>query len=129
MGTVMDKFRGSVPYHQLFTELVTAARYRGTVTYQELAQVLGLPLSGGHMAGVLRQVLGVIAQDEYAQQRPLLSAVAVGVNVFPDASFFSLAQDLGELARDADAQAQRAFWKAQRAKAYETWKRPLRKEA
>ena len=129
MGTVMDKFRGSVPYHQLFTELVTAARYRGTVTYQELAQVLGLPLSGGHMAGVLRQVLGVIAEDEYAQRRPLLSAVVVGVNGLPGPGFFSLAQDLGELARDADAKAQRAFWKAQRAKAYETWKRPLRKEA
>jgi hypothetical protein len=71
----------------------------------------------------------VIAQDEHARDRPLLSAVAVGGNGFPDASFFILAQDLGELARDADAKAQRAFWKAQRAKAYETWKRPLRKEA
>jgi len=38
-----DKYRGTKLYHLVFNELITAARYRGTVTYQEIAKMMGLP--------------------------------------------------------------------------------------
>jgi hypothetical protein len=81
------------------------------------------------MGAEVGHILWGISEDEHTQGRPLLSAVAVGVNGLAGPGFFSLGQALGELAQDADAKTQRAFWEAQRAAAYETWKRPLRKEA
>jgi hypothetical protein len=35
----VNKYRGKVIYHLVYNELITAARYRGTITYQEIAQI------------------------------------------------------------------------------------------
>lgn len=44
---MMDKkYRGTKGYFLIYAELIRAARYRGTVTYQELADLIGLPLHG-----------------------------------------------------------------------------------
>ena len=42
-------------------------------------------------------VLGEIVEDEVAADRPMLSAVAVGVSGLPGPGFYSLAQELGRL--------------------------------
>ena len=34
MAVMKDKYRGSIIYQLIKIELITAARYRGTVTYQ-----------------------------------------------------------------------------------------------
>ncbi len=46
-----DKYRGTKDYFLIYAELIRAARYRGTVTYQELADFVGLPLRGSYMGG------------------------------------------------------------------------------
>jgi hypothetical protein len=47
------QYRGTREYALIFAELITAARYRGTVTYQELAELVGLPLQGNFMGAEL----------------------------------------------------------------------------
>ena len=62
MNTVQGKYRGKKEYSLVYTELITAAKYRGTVTYQEIAQIMGLPLSGNHMSREVGWVLGEISE-------------------------------------------------------------------
>lgn len=40
MITVEPKYRGKPEYFRVFSELITAAKFRGTVTYQEIAKIL-----------------------------------------------------------------------------------------
>ena len=44
---MVNTHRGTKAYLLIYAELITAARYRGTVTYQELAELVGLPLQLG----------------------------------------------------------------------------------
>ncbi len=125
MPIVADKYRNTTAYHLIYTELTTAARYRGTVTYQEIAQLMGLPLSGSHMGREVGYILGEISEDEHLQGRPMLSAVAVGVSGEPGEGFFGLANDLGKNTGDT-ADDKRKFWKAEKKAAYETWHKVLK---
>ncbi len=78
MAVVKDKYRGTPSYQLVYEELLSAAKSRGTVTYKKIAQIMDLPyLSGNYMSGEVGQILGEIAEDEYDQNRPLLTAVAV----------------------------------------------------
>jgi hypothetical protein len=70
-------------------------------------------------------LLGEIAEDEYLQGRPMLSAVAVGVSGKPGPGLFSLARELGKLKGDS-GEAEKRFWEEERDKCYSTWKRVLR---
>ena len=101
MPTVPDKYRGTKEYRLVLTELITAARYRGTVTYQEIAPLMGLPPQGSHMGREIGQLLGEISEDEHVNGRPMLSAFAVSVEGVPGPGFFALARDLGRLRSDA----------------------------
>ncbi len=76
MSTTSGKYRSSKEYYLTFNELVTAARYRGTVTYQEIALLVGLPLRGSYMGSEIGHLLGDISDDEVTNGRPMLSAVA-----------------------------------------------------
>jgi hypothetical protein len=67
----------TVDYHLVYGELIRAARNRGTVTYQELTQVVGLPLSGNWMGKRLGDILGTVLHNEVNQRRPMLSALAI----------------------------------------------------
>jgi hypothetical protein len=102
MTVVKNKYRGTKVYSKVYPELITAARYRGTVTYQEIAMMMGLPLTSGRLAGETGQILGEISEDEVANGRPMLSALAVGVNSHPGGGFFSLAKQLGNLKPNED---------------------------
>jgi hypothetical protein len=114
--------RGTREYSLIYAELIAAARHRGTVRYQELADLIGLPLRGGYMAGELGEYLGAISEDEVNQGRPMLSAVTVNKDGKPSRGFFGLAKQLGKLASD-DPVEQEAFWESEKKAVYKTWQR------
>ena len=121
------KFRGTKEYHLVHHELITAARYRGTVKYQEIAKVMGLPMRGNLMGARIGQILGEISQDEVEAGRPMLSAIAVNTRGDAGPGFFTLARELQLLTGDSPED-ERRFWEEQRAAVYETWKVIIPKE-
>ena len=127
MSSSSGKYRGKKEYHLTFIELVSAARYRGTVTYQEIAQLVGLPLQGSHMGSQLGHLLGEISEDEVNNGRPMLSAVAVNVQGVPGPGFYVLARDLGKKFDDS-REGRLEFWKSELSNVYEVWKRTLSDE-
>ncbi len=42
MTIVDNRYRGKKEYFLVYAEMINAAKYRGTVTYQEVAQIMGL---------------------------------------------------------------------------------------
>jgi len=61
MTIVKSKYRGTKEYALVYCELITAAKYRGTVSYQEIAKMMSIPLSGNYMSSLLGQILGEIS--------------------------------------------------------------------
>lgn len=118
---------GSRERAPIFIELITAARYRGTVTYQELAELVGLPLQGNYMGKALGEYLGDISEVEVKEHgRPMLSAIAVTTTGKPGDGFFALAKDLGKLTSDHPSD-RMAFWEAEKKSVYQTWQRSFAK--
>src|SRR5262249_6960595 len=95
--------RGTKQCALIYAELIAAARHRGTVTYQELAELVGLPIVGAHMGSEIGAYLGVISEDEVRQGRPMLSAIAVNVEGKPGGGFYGLAKELDKLTSDQAA--------------------------
>jgi len=124
MKHIKDKYRGKTVYFHVLAELVRAAQYRGSTTYQDIAEIMGLPAIGSHMGKETGYILGEISEDEVAAGRSMLSSVAVSVNGKPGSGFFGLARDLGLLEPGGD---EISFWQRQREVAYQAWKRPLPK--
>jgi hypothetical protein len=122
MKKVNDKYRGSAQYFMVFNELASAARHRGTTTYQELADLIGLPIVGAYMGKEIGHLLGEISEDEVDRNRPMLSAIAVGVDGSPGDGFFNLAKSLGKLASDGREE-KNGFWEEEKKKVYDMWKR------
>lgn len=120
MSEVKNKYRGSREYFLVFSELLKAAAHRGTVTYQELAAVVGLPPQGSHMAAEIGHLLGEISEDEVARQRPMLSALAVKSTGEPGLGFFELASRLRRLT-DESPEARHAYWTRCCRELYECW--------
>lgn len=120
-----DKYRGTKEYQLVYAELITAARYRGMTTYQAVAQILGLPLTGSYMGNQVGHAVGEISADEVVQGRPMLSALVVGVNGLPGQGFFILARQLGKLQSDQPEDEQR-FWEQEKEAVYETWEREFK---
>jgi len=123
----MDHFPAyeTIEYHQVYSELIRAARHRGTVTYQELAHVVGLPLKGSYMGREIGKLLGAVAQNEVMQGRPMLSAVAVNVRGEPGEGFFTLAHEFGLLSNAPDM----SFWEDQKQQCYDTWQQQFPKNS
>ncbi len=81
----------------LYEYLKQVARAEGTVTYTEIAQMLGLNMQSQSDRNELGRVLGAISTYEYLHERPLLSVVTVFTNEgFPSNGFFTLAKDVGK---------------------------------
>jgi hypothetical protein len=83
MTKVASRYRGSKEYLLVYSELINAARYRGTITYKEIAAILGIHTPGNHMSRETGWILGEISEDEFNQKRPMLSAIAVTSNGKP----------------------------------------------
>ena len=96
------------------------------MTYQELADLVGLPLQGNYMGKELGHYTGEISREESEHGRPMLSAIVVGSSGKPGGGFFGLAKELGKLTSDDPAE-QNAFWEAEKRAVYETWKKSLHK--
>jgi hypothetical protein len=120
-----SKAHGSKEYHLMYAQVITAARYRGTVTYQELADLVGLPLTGHHMSSELGAYLGAIAANEVNQGRPMLSAIAVSIKGTTSEGFFAWAKELAKLQSDDQPQRE-AFWEAEKKAVYQTWQRTFK---
>src|SRR5262245_6229634 len=91
------KYRETKEYLLIYTELLTAARFRGVVTYLELARLIGLAPIGNQWGNTLGRYLGTISLDEVRQNRPVLSAVTVTADGKLGKGSFTLAKDLGKL--------------------------------
>jgi hypothetical protein len=125
MSLVVDsKYRGTQEYVLVLSELVRAAQYDGTTTYQDIAVIMQLSLRGNHMQRETGQMLGEIVEDEVRAGRPMLSSVTASVSGKPGGGFFALARDFGKLTDGAD---ENVFWRAEQAATYETWRRSLPK--
>lgn len=122
MSICKDKYRGTTEYALVYRELITAATYRGTLTYQEIAVTMDLPLSGSHMGRKVGKILGEIAEDEVDQGRPMLSAIAVSKAGTSSEGFFGLAESLGRLTQ-RDAVTDKRFWDNERKAVYKIWQR------
>ena len=121
MVTIEPKYRGTKEYHLIHAELMAAAKYRGTVTYQEIAKIIGLPLSGNYMGAEIGYLVGEISEDEVISGRPMLSAIVVSTAGKPGSGFFELARQLGRLdssGRDAEI----SFWEREMKAVYEQWR-------
>ncbi|MBL7130840.1 MAG: hypothetical protein ISS45_05520 [Candidatus Omnitrophica bacterium] len=121
MAIVKDKFRETKKYYLVYSELITAAKYRGTITYQEIARIIRFPLSGNWMGAQIGQLLGEISEDEVRHNRPMLSAVAVNTTGVPGTGFFWLAQQLKRLNNNSKKGRQK-FWEEEKKAVYEAWK-------
>lgn len=124
MSFVKSKYRGTIEYALVYNKLITAAKYRGTVTYQEIAKMMGLPLSGNYMGAMIGYILGEISDDEVANGRPMLSAIAVDMRGIAGPRFYTLAREMGRLTDQTES----AFWEAEKKAVYDTWKVKLREE-
>jgi hypothetical protein len=120
-----EKYKGTKIYQEVYWELIQASRYRGYITYQEIALMMGLPLSGNYMGKEVGYILGEISQDEYQRGRPMLSAVAIGSSGNPGGGFYKLAKDLGCHFEDT-TEDKRTFWNDEKKKVYQTWQRELK---
>jgi hypothetical protein len=116
-----EKYRGKKIYHFVYHELIMAARYRGVITYQEIAKLMGLPMSGNYMGKELGEILGEISTDEVNNNRPMLSSLAVGVSGEPGDGFYTWAKDLRRL-KDDSKEGRKQFWEQEKQAVYETWK-------
>jgi hypothetical protein len=119
------KYRGTKEYQLVYSELISAARYRGKITYQEVAAIMGLPLTGSHMGAETGHMLGEISEEEVRHNRPMLSAIAVTNEGAPGGGFFTWAQDLGRL-KDNTEEGKKRFWEQEKKEVYETWHKNLK---
>ena len=120
----MSKYLNTPIGRYVYTELTLAARYRGTLTYQEVAAMADLPMSGNHMGREVGLLLGEISREEHRQGRALLSALVTTSEGKVSKGFFDLVRQLGLLDSEEGAAEQR-FLDQQRKAIYAHWKRPL----
>ncbi len=123
MTVYKEKYKDSLDYMLVYCELIKAAQNRSTIGYQAVATIMGLPMTGNHMARETGHMLGEISQNEHAQGRPMLSALVVRTSGSPGPGFFKLARDLGKL-RPATREEEERFWRGEIGAVYKTWRRP-----
>jgi hypothetical protein len=117
MGT--SKWDQSKEYFIAYSILINAAQHQGFTTYQEIAQAVGLPTAGSYMGSEVGEILGIISENEKKQNRPMLSAIAIGTSGKPGGGFIPWAKDLGYLKEGDDEE---TFWEKECQKVYKEWK-------
>ena len=118
-GQTADR-AGAGSVERIGARLRAVARAGRTVTYNDLAAVVGWdmddPAAAREVAGILR----AISTAEHAAGRPLLSVVVVGVKTGrPGKGFFKLAQRLGRYDGAADG----AFFAQELRRVHGHWRR------
>ena len=126
MSGSCGEYRGSKEYLVVYRKLIRAAQDDETMTYGDIAPILGLRPSGHHMGVEIGKRLDEINRDEHRQGRPMLSAVVVGSESgIPGDGFFKLARKFGNLVGET-TEARRDFWVKEKAAVYSTWRKRLR---
>jgi len=120
-----DKYRSSKEYLLVYCALINAARNRGTVTYQELAEIMGLPLTGNYMGREVGNMIGIISEDEARLGRPMLSAIVVDTRGKPKKGLYEWAREIGRFQGEG-AEAQERFLEQERQAVYETWQKSFK---
>jgi hypothetical protein len=116
------KYRKTVQYDLVKSELIRAAQYHGFITYQDISIILGIPTTGSLMARETGEILGEISEDEVGYGRPMLSAIAVGVSGYAGPGFFALAKEL-ELLKSDSEEDKKKFWEDTKKAVYQVWKK------
>lgn len=125
MTVVAGKYRGSKEYQTVYSLLVEAARCRRTVTYKEIAGIMGLLPSGNYMGVETGHLVGEISEDEHRNGRPMLSALVVhSTDGMPGKGLYTLARGLGKL-QEATRDGELRFWETEKAAVYAAWQRRL----
>ena len=122
MCVVERKYKETIEYYKVYLELIIAARNNTTITYIDVARIMGLPESGNHMGAETGHMLGEISENEYNNGRPMLSVLALQTNYDkPGKGFYTLACQLRILDKNATAKEKKDFWKAQCDLVYQVW--------
>ncbi len=117
-----DKWRRSKAYPRVYALLIQAAEQRRTVTYGQIAEIMGLPPAGNLMGSMVGVMLGLVTETEHRCARPMLSAVVVSsTNQMPGSGFYGLAEANGSIPPGASNEDKRAFWQKERDRVYEEW--------
>jgi hypothetical protein len=119
-----SKWDQTKEYFITYSILINAAHHQGFATYQEIAQATGLPTMGNSMSRQVGELLGTVSENEKKQNRPMLSAIAIGVSGKPGKGFVPWATELGFFKEGDD---ENAFWEKECQKVYQEWKIKYRK--
>jgi hypothetical protein len=105
--------------HQVvYDKLVEVAGAQEIINYGAVAPLAGIDVNNPHFAAQLGLILDEINRAEYAADRPLLSAVVIGLDSNqPGPGFFKCARTLG-LLDDGD---EYGFWIAELKRVHEFW--------
>lgn len=107
--------------HDVYEYLKQVAREERTVTYTEIAQMVGLNMQSQLDRSELGEILGAISTHEHRQNRPLLSVVTVFSNEgIPSNDFFNLAKKLGKFSGSTEME-KITFFANELKAAYEYW--------
>lgn len=104
----------------LYARLTQAAKVGTFVSYGDLSAAIGLPLTDGANVNALNALLEEIADNELANDRPLLAAIIVNENSnMPGAGLFSYAKRNGLMKpKDKD---NLAFFLTEAKKVHDFW--------
>lgn len=124
MSVVAAKYIGTKAFLIAYALLIERARQGKTVSYKEIAEIMGLPPSGNHMGQETGHLVGEISQEEHQYGRPLLSAIVVRDHFnTPGAGFHDMAIRLGVMPRWGDEFQRNLFWREEMQRVYEEWGR------
>ena len=107
----------------LYNYLVNLAQNDGLKAYSEVAPLLGLDMSIENDRDDIANRLGVIAEFEQANGRPMLTSLIVhyGNDNNPGEGYFSMAQTLGLYYGSRNAIDRLTFWAGQVRDVYNYW--------
>lgn len=125
MPVVEERYKDSVEYFKVYSDLISAARNKTTLNYKDVARIMGLPETGQNMGTETGHLLGEISENEHnnnIKRRPMLSALVIksGGNE-PGNGFYTLACLLHRLKEGATNEEKKVFWKNERDQVYEKW--------
>ncbi len=122
MPVVEDRYKDSIEYYKVYSDLICAARNHTTINYKDVAREMGIDQTGNHMGAETGHLLGEISENEHNNGRPMLSVLALKTNYdHPGKGFYKLANLLGLLDENVTTEDKRLFWEKQCALVYKEW--------
>jgi hypothetical protein len=112
----------SKEYLRVYGMLIRTAQQCGFITYNDVADVMGLSGDPKQITRRTGQMLRLIVDREHRSGRPVLASVVVSESSHqPLASFYSLASSLKLLPADASKEQRTEFWRQETKRVFEEW--------